>query len=246
MNSSRNNTSSLHVKVCDFFTISCTKFRKQASEVRKNPSEKKVHMLRITTRKIRNTLAVMEIRPESERLKHLAKTLGDIRDADVAISNSKKFNLKDKHILKLRKSYGKEVRKNLQKDKVKKQLKELNGYEVELRRGTDAELKHCVTNFRKELLTWKDRKLTLKNMHDFRKIMKKVRYFFEAVSMEIAGLDTLHECLGELHDLIVLTEISGRHTDIHKVILKEKKKVMLLSGAAIRLSLQALNKIKRI
>jgi CHAD domain-containing protein len=182
----------------------------------KNLKMENVHKLRVATRRLRSLLWLLEeegleVGP-AKSLKKLGRALGEKRELDVMEEDAKIFGIKLKG-LKKRKQASLEGVKRSTHPRVEKELleklKALREISKELSNAPIAKKK-----LREKLRGWEKRKLTEKNFHTFRVLMKKVRYALEALGKKARPLKPLQEHLGRAHDLQVLGNESQKNKQL--------------------------------
>ena len=194
------------------------------------PKRKRVHDLRVSIRKMRSVI-------DEEALKKLGKTLGEVRDLDVAIRNAKAYNLDNSDLKKERKHLRKKVSKSLRPKKLHKLNLKVKSATNQVNQHPDVPAR--AQKMIKRLHEW-EHPLDTEELHPFRKTIKEVRYLLEATGQKTDYLINLQEHLGKVHDLEVFARFYEKNPTIEKereVVIKESKK---LTNPAIKRALAQL------
>lgn len=195
------------------------RLRRQIANVHQAPTPERVHRLRITIRKIRAALWLVEhgsprlsFRKLQAELRGLGRSLGQVRELDVAIQDAKKYRVKTKRLKKARRV----VRRSLVRKSNSHHRKEITTLFAqalgEMRRHGEITLRPAVTSLRKRISPWKKRKLRADvDLHQLRIFTKKVRYSLEAMEHPASPLRDLQAALGRGHDLEVLGNFAAKN-----------------------------------
>lgn len=228
--------------VAQYFKSSMQDFRHFAKQVHAEPTKKNVHQLRIALRKVRSVLGLIDSHTGARKLKKLAKVLGRQRDLDVAVENSNSYNLNNRGLIKLKKKQRKKTRAYLSKKRIAKLTKKLKQVQQWLREHPSQDLHSSLFFLKEELKLWYS-DLTITNLHEFRLLMKKIRYVLEATGSPIGKLKRLQDLLGRVHDLAVLQNYLGENPQLQAEQLRESNKALRLGKSVIRAALLALDEI---
>jgi CHAD domain-containing protein len=190
-------------------------FGHYAAEVQKKTSEESVHKLRVSIRRISSVSKLLDIKFRIKSLRNFGKSLGELRDLDVALINAHVYGLEDGSLKAERKKIAQHIHKDFSKEKIKKMIKEIKALEKKVSSFSFTNTPQ-VEALKKDLNAWRKKKLTRKNLHSFRIIVKKVRYILEATGKPLGNLKRMQDLLGELHDLQVLTELLGEDGQVKK------------------------------
>jgi CHAD domain-containing protein len=181
---------------------------------RKAASGKRLHQLRVLTRKIRALLwlAWGEKAPKAPArlewlLDRLARRLGKLRTLEVALLDAKRFHLKLPKI----KEQLKRDRKNLRLRSATQQRLESLARESrrDLKRHPPSLglLRRRVLGLSRALLAAPNP--AKRDLHPIRIELKRLRYALEALGLAEGKLPLLLAALGELHDLEALEKMAG-------------------------------------
>ncbi|WP_407676992.1 CHAD domain-containing protein [Peredibacter starrii] len=174
---------------------------------------------------------------DNEIFKKLGKTLGKVRDLDVAIRNAKAYNLDNKKLKKERKHLRKKVKKSLKPSKLHKLNIKVRSATNEVNQNPNVPAR--AQEMIKRLHEW-EHPLDNDDLHSFRKTIKEVRYLLEATGQKTDYLINLQDHLGKVHDLAVFARIYEKNPTIEKereVQIEESKK---LANPAIKRALAEL------
>ncbi|WP_408095837.1 CHAD domain-containing protein [Peredibacter sp. HCB2-198] len=199
-------------------------FTPLAEKTGQQPKRKRVHDLRVSIRKMRSIV-------DEDFLKKLGKTLGDVRDLDVAIRNAKAYHLDNSDLKKERKYLRKKIKKSLRPSKLHKLNIKLKSIVNKVNQKPDVPAR--AQEMIKKLHTW-EHPMKREELHPFRKTIKEVRYLLEATGQKTDYLINLQDHLGKVHDLEVFARFYKKNPTIEKereVQIKESKK---LSQQAIK------------
>lgn len=173
-------------------------FKELAQKTKKKPQIERVHKLRVSIRKMRSVLK------DDKDLKKLSKALGKVRDLDVAIENTKIYQVDPTPLKIERKAHRKKLKQKLEKRKeISRDLKK-----PKIKPSPQVEL---IEN----LKTW-SHPLKDEELHPFRKTIKEVRYILEATGRKTEYLKQLQTELGKIHDLVVLEKYYKKNISIEK------------------------------
>lgn len=193
-------------------------FESFSKSVHKKPEIEKVHKLRVSIRRIRSILGLGSIKIKS--LQKLNKELGKVRDLDVAIGHTKKYQLNAAKLKDDRQKYRKKVHKLLAKKHRKKIENELESFLIRLESRPHLTVKFSTSPLSTRLKKF-HKKISPDALHELRIVLKKVRYLFEASGKPVGYLKKAQTDLGSLHDLEVLQEYFTENKKIQRD--KERK-----------------------
>lgn len=214
-------------------------------EMKKKPTKDLNHKLRVSIRRIRTVIQLLQKdgkppvpKKEKKFLKKMWQHLGEVRDFDVSEEIALKHELPLQRIKKERK----EVDGKLQKDLTKSELKKLLLHLEDL--ASDKSLKHVnpkpvIQNIRDKIKALSPR---TENMHAFRIVLKKVRYLMEAMSIEDQEFKKYQDVLGKLNDLKVFLDCQGESAKVRGAYKRQLNKAHTILLPAKKLALKSLNK----
>ncbi|HEY8272001.1 MAG TPA: CHAD domain-containing protein [Pseudobdellovibrionaceae bacterium] len=211
-----------------------------------------VHDLRVSTRRLRSLIDLLEKstahkvpKAAKKSLKELGDLLGDRRQWDVALQGARRYHLNTQGLLKDQRAAGSKLHKILQRPEIQKIPHELRifgeGLGVDRVPVRDKLLQKVST----ELKQWiRQKKFSKKEIHLLRISMKKIRYTFEFLDLPVNDLKDLQESLGQCHDLTVLSDYFGRPKKVKKDEQKKYKKIQKRIRPALRSSLDVLGSVR--
>ena len=209
----------------DFVSQEAKVFKNLSKKTKKNPAKKKVHKLRVSIRKMRTILK------EDGDLKKLSNALGKVRDLDVAIENTKLYEVDPTNLKLERKASRKKLQKKLEKRKtINKELKK-----PKIKPSPQVELIE-------ELKSW-SHPLKDDDLHPFRKTVKEIRYVLEASGRKTDYLRNLQSELGKVHDLAVLASYYEKNLSIEKDRKKAATRAKKLIPKTIQQALKQLREL---
>lgn len=235
-------------KMRTYFAKQIQEFQRQAPRVYQNPSKKNVHQLRVTVRKIRAALWLLDQGSQnvslgklSRDLRKLGHSLGHQREIDVAIEDATARGLKTAKLETRRRREMKNLRRDLnfeRRDRIARRLKKVLS-KISHRQKLD--LKIGLLKLRNKLKPWEQRSvLRNRDLHQLRIMVKKVRYALEAIGKPVAPLKELQTLLGRGHDLEILQEFLGKNSELQSEMAVEYKKAKNKIQPAIRFVLKQL------
>ncbi len=198
----------------EYFGEQVRRCQETLGKLRERTTKKRIYKLRVGLRRLRTILEVLDrnrapVLSEEQRLElaKIWKELGYLRDVDVAIALAKKFDLDRKELKRKREGLRKGVEKVLQKRTLGEILQTLSAAAREL---DEAALEP------KGLIKKLEQKVSggfnhLKELHDLRILIKKVRYLSEGMGLLEPKLKRYQDVLGKLNDLDLFLELHGPH-----------------------------------
>lgn len=212
--------------------------------LKKGPTKDLNHKLRVSIRRIRTVIQILQNegkaplpKDENKILKRMWKHLGDVRDYDVSEEIAQENDLPLRNIRSERKAADEKLQKDLAKDALKKLLKHLNKLPID-----DIHPEPTIKTLRQDL---KALPLEAENMHAFRIILKKIRYLMEALDIEDDEFKKYQDVLGELNDLKVFLDCQGESPRVRSVYKRQLKKALSILEPATQLALRSLSKAER-
>lgn len=209
------------------------KFKALARKVARHPSASRVHALRVLTRRLR---ADFWLAPKPQRTRRLRQTrkelgglcdvLGEQRKYDVALEDARRFRRDTDDIKSRLRSARDEVRRSLRKRKRKAVSKHIEKAARDLNRLPAEALAPRLEEIRKRLEKAEHHPPhSNRGRHRLRLEVKKARYVLDTLNRKAPRLNALQDHLGRWHDLIVLSEITGRSEKIKAAREKEWARV---------------------
>jgi CHAD domain-containing protein len=157
-------------------------------------------------------------------LRELGKTLGSLREIDVAIADAERFKISDKKLASMRKASKKAVKCHLEKPILKDFKKRLKKAAGEVRQVDQLHPEIALLEVQLRLDPWNSKKLrTSTDYHLLRVAMKKVRYTLESIGKPVSPLKELQNQLGKIHDLEVLQELTGKNRKVSNEVSSHKR-----------------------
>ena len=184
------------------------KFVKLLKKAKKKPRPEIIH-------KIRTTIRRLDILLNKKEIKNLMKVLGRERDLYVAQELALSFGLSAKNI-----KHKNKIQKN-------SAFKEIKSFDLKVLHFKDEskillQFKKAMRKLDLKLEKFSCESLDQKKMHQFRILLKKIRYGLEAIGQSSPSLEEMQEHLGKIHDMDVLQSMKGK-----KEILEIAKKMMI-------------------
>lgn len=217
-------------------------------EMKKNPDKDLNHQLRVSIRRIRTVVQLLEKdgkthlpKNESQILRKTWKHLGTVRDFDVSEEIAEENELPLQRIRSQRKAADKKLNKDLVTNDLRKLLDHL-GKLSSKKNLKEVHPGQTIQTIRQKL---KALPLETDNLHAFRIILKKVRYLMEAMNIEDKEFKKYQDVLGQLNDLKVFLECQGESPRVRKVYKKQLKKASLILRPASKLALRSLSKAEK-
>lgn len=204
-----------------------------------------VHKLRVCVRRLRTMLDLSEDSlkiPESsiDRLKLIWKLLGKVRDLDVGRELSDKYEISLPKLKTKRSHEKKKLRKELTDKKTQKLFDELE----KLAMSSALSRVDPVPHLRKIRLRLIRTPGDAENLHELRIVLKKIRYFAEALEHDVEAFKVYQDVLGEFHDLEVFHKKHPHSLAVRKALEAKKKKALGLARPAVQLGLKVLGDIE--
>ncbi len=210
------------------------KFEGLAKATHRLPSVENVHDLRILTRKLRSDLWVVPknkrteaMRAARKELKALGDVLGNQRMYDVAIADAHRYHRKSARLYKALLPAQNKVRLFLEKKHRRRIVKTLKAACKDFSEVAPEVFAPRLELLRKRIERAKKSILrSAQSKHRLRVDVKKARYLLEDLDRKTPALKVFQDKLGEWHDLVVLSELSG-----HPKELDEKGEVLWKKSA---------------
>lgn len=237
------------INVQDYLKKEVSESKTLLKEMKKRPTKDLNHKLRVSIRRIRTIIQLLQKdgkaplpKKENKILKKMWQHLGEVRDFDVSEEIAQKHELPLQRIRRERK----DIDGKLQKDLTKANLKKLLNHLQEL--SADKALKHV--HPAPVISTIRDRINALStendNMHAFRIVLKKVRYLMEAMNIEDEEFKKYQDVLGKLNDLKVFLDCQGESANVRGAYRRQLNKAHTILDPAKKLALKSLNKAERL
>jgi CHAD domain-containing protein len=217
-------------------------FEEDALKAVRKPSKNLVHRLRVATRRARAGLSSVPHLDSpaklAARLRRLGKTLGRLREIDVAIADAPHYGLGTGNLKRRRKKLAADVKSALLKNAAKIE-RDLKAAAEEMAR--EKNLRFDFGPLRAKLRKWRERPiLKSRDAHKLRIVVKKARYALEIAQADPAPLERLQTLLGKDHDLEVLQELKGPKRVIRKDQKKQRRTAMRFAPRALAFALSQL------
>lgn len=168
-----------------------------------------------TVHKIRTTIRRLNILMNKKEIKKLMKVLGKERDSHVAQELAHSFGLSEKKIKRKNKTLRESSHKEIKTFDLK--VLQLNDDPRIILR-----FKRAMRQLTLELDKFSPHSLNDNKMHQFRILLKKIRYGLEAIGESNPQIEEMQDHLGKVHDIDVLQKMKGK-----KEILEITKKLMI-------------------
>lgn len=208
-------------------------------------NSKLVHKLRVCVRRLRTMIDLINrdtVLRESDRdqLKALWGQLGKVRDLDVALELSEKYEMSPDKIKHKRSSARKKLRTKLTDKKTQKLFDDLEKLGLRAVTSKVDPVPHLRLLRMRLIRTPGD----AEHLHDLRIVMKKIRYFAEAMEYDVEAFKEYQDTLGEYHDLEVFHEKHPHSLAIRRALNNKKLKALGMGRAAVQLGLKVLGEIE--
>lgn len=228
------------------------KFRRLLTSQTRSLSLQGVHDLRVSTRRLRAQVALIEknstykLSARNENaLKNLGRALGERRQWDVALKGARKFHLAEENLRRDQTQAGIKLKKVLKSKEVQVLPRDLLELERKLRTEKILIPEKQFKKMRSELKTWlKQKRFSIEELHELRISTKKIRYAFECLDLPVEDLKELQDHLGKSHDLTVLREYFKDPKVVRKADRKERKAAEKRVRPALSSSLEVLNLLR--
>lgn len=184
------------------------------------------HDLRVSIRRIRSVLKVLEDSGQKalsdkkkKALRKMWQSLGKARDLDIVSSLADQYQVPVPDIKESRKTADRKLLKKLHKPGTRRLLKSLKKI------SRNAFLNQI--NFYPAIMRLREEiqrtSINSENLHVFRITLKKVRYLLEALNVDIEDFKKYQDVLGELNDLRTFLALNDSSEKI-KILHEEKKR----------------------
>ncbi|HWU44825.1 MAG TPA: CHAD domain-containing protein [Bdellovibrio sp.] len=200
----------------------------QLTKHSKKISFKKVHELRILTRKFRAALWIAEknrVKPPrkiKKQLRSMGRRLGQCRQIDVLIGDAETYHFSTRRLQKQKQKVQKKLVHHLEKEKLKSLQKELLRICAKVKLSSSSSyLKRSIAH---PLQKWPQNFPSDKaKLHALRIEAKKIIYRLSLLEVKPAPLKKLQKHLGRVHDL----EVLAKHFSTKKKIRRDLKYQLL-------------------
>lgn len=228
----------------DYLQQEVSESKSLLKELKKKPTKDLNHQLRVSIRRIRTVIQLLQEegknplpKGETKILKKMWKHLGVVRDYDVSEEIAVANDLPLRKIKDERKKADRKLHNDLVKNELKKLLAHLKKLPI-----TEIHPESTIKTLRQRI---KELPLEVENMHAFRIILKKIRYLMEALDIEDDEFKKYQDVLGELNDLKVFLDCQGESPRVRTVYKRQLKKALAILEPATRLALRSLSKAER-
>lgn len=227
--------------------------KRQALQARHDPCKKNIHQLRITVRRVRAVLWLIEhgsshlsFRKLKANLRNLGHALGRLREIDVAIQDAKKYHLRVTRLKNKRQAARKSLRGTLGRRRLLKISSGLDKTIFKINECQKLDVRSAASLLQNRVRPWKHKRLkTDDDFHSLRIATKKTRYILESIGRPAQPLRDLQEILGKGHDLEMLQEFSGKNPMLYSEISKQYRQARRLSQSTIRFALNSLENVAK-
>jgi CHAD domain-containing protein len=200
-----------------------------------------VHSLRVATRRAQAVVWILKNCPENLRFKKLhhelhglGRSLGGVRELDVAIADAKSYGINCTGLKSKRKTAQKKLHTKLGRGSRDKLEKHFASAVVAIHAMNPVSMVGVRDKLREQLAARLKQKIDRpKDLHELRITMKKARYVLESMGRSVDPISGLQEVLGNAHDLATLQALTGNDP----AVLVEQK---LLNATAVRLAKPAI------
>lgn len=202
-----------------------------------------VHKLRVCVRRLRTMIDLVGeelAETDKQQLKKVWKQLGKVRDFDVSRELAEKYSFNESHIKEKRTQARKKLRNQLTDKKMQKLFDEME--KISLRAGSaKVDPLPLLRDLRMRLIRTPSGP---EHLHELRIVLKKIRYFREALGFDVEAFKEFQDTLGEFHDLEVFLEKHPHSLAIRKATKNKRDKAMVVARPAVQLGMKALGDIE--
>ena len=238
----------MNTPLVNYLTEQAHLFEKQARRTYQDATRKNVHELRITLRRIRAALWLIEhgsprisFGKLPSSLRKLGQVLGEQRELDVAIKDATQYHLKTKKLKSQRLSKKQMLFSKIESKHRKKILRKLETATRKLQHHSDLNLQVGLTRMRGRLIPWvRKARINDSDLHELRITAKKARYVLEAIGRPVQPLRNLQAPLGRGHDLEVLQNILGKNSKVQSDVRLQYQKARQSMQKTIRFAIKQL------
>lgn len=210
--------------------------------------EKDIHQLRVAIRRTRTALWLLKnssvhirIKKLDHKLHRLAKTLGKVRELDVAIIEANQYKLKSNQLKVRRKAAHKDLRKLINPTYRKRLSNELLDFVNSAKTKKPILLNKARHKLRYQLKKQLNKNLNkFKSLHQLRITFKKTRYALEAMGKSVEPIKGLQDILGKAHDLEQLQALTEKNKKVMSDQHSLNGKALPLVKPVIRFTLKNL------
>ena len=210
-------------------------------QVFKNLTGEPVHSLRVATRRAQAVFWILKNCPEKVRFKKLShelrglgRSLGGVRELDVAIADAKNYGIDCLSLKSKRKTAQKKLHSKLGRGHRAKMEKHFTAASVAIHSMNPVSMVSVRDKLREQLSACLKQKISRpKDLHELRITMKKARYVLESMGKNVDPICGLQEVLGNAHDLATLQYFTGNDP----AVLVEQT---LINATALRLAKPAI------
>jgi CHAD domain-containing protein len=225
------------------FLENVLEFQDLLREVHGRSGAKKVHQLRVTTRKIRSVLWLAKnnwSKKISDRLGQLAHGLGTLRELQMAIKDAHRYQIPYGRFQRRKKHAKKKLKKLLSKKMSEEIAGELLLTALEDKIGiVNPNYSRFRSRYQKlvqKVITRSEKLQTADDFHELRIYLKKARYILEAFGFHSRTLKETLDILGRVHDLDVLLSFVGKN----RKVLEDRQELVKRLHQRIPAALQVL------
>ncbi len=233
------------INLQDHITELVTEGRALSYQLESHFNTKLVHKLRVCVRRLRTMLDLIDddsLLPdaESDQLKSLWKQLGKVRDLDVGHELSDKYSFDLDKLKEKRSQARKKLRSKIKDDKTQKLFDELE----KLGFRSSISLADPLPLLRKLRMKLMRTPGGAEHLHELRIVLKKIRYFQEALGFDVEAFKEFQDSLGEFHDLEVFQEKHPHSMTLRRALNIKKQKALGMSRSAVQLGIRTLGDVE--
>ncbi len=238
----------MNIPLVDYLIRQRHLFEKQVRGTNQDPTRKNVHELRVTIRRIRAALWLIEhgsprisFGKLPSSLRKLGQVLGEQRELDVAIQDATHYHLKTKKLKSQRR-----LKKQMLFAKIDSKHRQKIQHDLEravrkLQSHPELNLAVGLTRLRGRLIPWvRKARINDDDLHELRITAKKARYVLEAIGKPIQPLRNLQGPLGRGHDLEILQDFSGKNIKVQSDAVLHYQKARRTIQPALRFAIKQL------
>lgn len=215
--------------VSGYFKKEVRETKRLLDKISANMNDELKHDLRVSIRRIRSVLNILEDngqKPLSDKkkkaLRKIWRCLGKARDLDIVSSIADQYQVPVPDIKESRKAADRRLLKKLEKPATRRLLKSLK----KISKNAFLNQINCYPAIMRLRGEVQETSINQENLHAFRITLKKVRYLLEALNFDIEDFKKYQDVLGELNDLKTFLALNDSFEEI-KIIHEQKKKSAL-------------------
>jgi CHAD domain-containing protein len=211
---------------------------------------KNIHACRVATRRaeavfwiLKQCASHLPFRKIRRDLHKLEKSLGRVRELDVAISGANAYGIKSGRLKDQRKIARRKLLRFVDSVSGKKLAKRFSAAQKIVHSNGLLNMVHVKGDLTEKMAHELVIPVHAENsLHKLRVTMKKVRYVLECMGKPVAPIKSLQSVLGEAHDLEVLQDLTEKNAEITAAQVALNKRAIRLIKPTLRFARNQLGK----